>query len=612
MKRSLLYQPLYFLFWVIYFVAARAVFLLYHSTATQALSQEDLLTIFLKGIRLDLSFSSYVSAIPFLAILCTALFPGLRVRGFIRYYTYSLLAFLSILMAIDLELYTFWGFRLDSTPLMYLSTPNEMIASAAAAPVFLLTIIALSISLVFALIFRLTFDYRNYHLSFSKTKYAGLALFFAALLVLPMRGGWQNLPINQSVVYFSENPFANHAGLNMPWNLMHAMIKYNKEARNPYQYMAQETAEEKVRELYATSNDSVPSILSVARPNVVFIILESFTAKNVGSLGGAAGVTPNLDKLAAEGISFTKAYANGDRSEKGLAALLSGYPVQTTTSILKNPKKTAMLPQLSTAFKQSGYNTGFYYGGETEFANLRSYLLEGDYDHIIDKYEFPADQQIGSWGVHDEWLFDRVLTDLKTTEAPFFTTVYTLSSHEPFDIPRPGKFTGDDATVKFMNSMNYTDWALGRFIEEAKQQSWWDSTLVVVVADHGHGLPYLDPVHKSTRFRIPLIMAGGALKVKGKQVHTLANQTDVATTLLYQAGIPHEEFKWSRNLFASAPNPFAFYVFNDGFGYITPGKVVTFDNVKGKPIIKGKGVTAQEIEYGKALMQVTFEDFTRK
>ncbi|EJF10213.1 hypothetical protein [Pontibacter sp. BAB1700] len=126
-------------------------------------------------------------------------------RKFIRYYTYIILVLLSVLMAVDLELYTYWGFRLDSTPMLYLNTPGEMAASAAAAPILLLSIIALATSLFFALLFRYTFDYKNYHLNFSKLKYAGVALLFTAVLVLPMRGGWQQIPINQSVVYFSEN-----------------------------------------------------------------------------------------------------------------------------------------------------------------------------------------------------------------------------------------------------------------------------------------------------------------------------------------------------------------------------------------------------------------------
>jgi phosphoglycerol transferase MdoB-like AlkP superfamily enzyme len=393
---------------------------------------------------------------------------------------------------------------------------------------------------------------------------------------------------------------------------MHAMIKYNKEAKNPYQYMEPQEAEALVKTLYATTEDSAQKILSVEKPNVLFIILESFTAKFVGSLGGEPGVTPNLDRLAAEGINFTKTYASGNRSEKGIVALLSGYPVQTTTSIIKNPKKTTQLPHLSNVFEQAGYSTSFYYGGELEFANIRSYLQNSGYDRLVDKYDFPAESYNSKWGAHDHVLFDRVLTDLKDARTPFFSTVFTLSSHEPFEIPIPAKFPGKKVTDLFRNSIYYTDWALGKFIEEARKQPWWDSTLVVLVADHGHSLPYADPVYRSTGFRIPFILYGGALAVKGQEISTLASQTDVATTLLYQLGLPHDDFKWGRNLLAPIDNPFAFYVFNDGFGFITPGKVLTYDNVANKPINRGKGITKKQMELAKAYMQYSFEDFVQK
>ncbi|MHC2993466.1 hypothetical protein OB13_18500 [Pontibacter sp. HJ8] len=515
-------------------------------------------------------------------------------------------------MVVDLELYTFWGFRLDSSPLLYLSTPGEMAASAAAAPILLLALIAIATSVAFALLFRYTFDYRNYHLFFSKLVYAGAALAFLAVLILPMRGGWQQIPINQSVVYFSENPYANHAGLNMPWNLMDTMLKYNKETKNPYQYMEETEAEAKVQELYAAAGEGAPRMLSVQKPNVVFIILESFTAKFVGSLGGEPGVTPHLDLLAAEGINFTKTYASGDRSEKGMVSLLSGYPVQPTTSIIKNPKKTEQLPHLSKVFKGQGYTTSFYYGGELEFANIRSYLQNGGYDELIDKHNFPKESYNSKWGAHDHVLFERVLQDLNQAKTPFFSTVYTLSSHEPFEIPKPAKFPDNSISDKFKNSVYYTDWALGKFIAEARKQTWWDSTLIVLVADHGHPLPYEDPNYRTTKFRIPFILAGGALETKGLKVDMLGSQTDIAATLLYQLGFPHEDFKWSRNFLAPTPYPFVFYAFNDGFAFITPGSVLSFDNVSQKPILKGKGVTKQQLEYGKAYMQYTFEDFVRK
>ncbi|GAB3814156.1 hypothetical protein GCM10028895_06980 [Pontibacter rugosus] len=394
---------------------------------------------------------------------------------------------------------------------------------------------------------------------------------------------------------------------------MHALLKYEKSGHNPYQYLPEQEAEQRVLALYAAvAADSTEQLVEAKQPNVLFIILESYTAKLIGSLGGEQGVTPNLDRLASEGINFTNIYAAGDRSEKGMVALLSGYPVQTTTSIIKYPQKTEKLPQLSEVLAQEGYSTSYYYGGELEFANIKSYLRNGSYDRLIDKYDFDPSTYNSKWGAHDHVLFERVLKDLKQEKKPFFSTVYTLSSHEPFEIPIPAKFPGTTEEVMFRNSVYYTDWALGKFIDEAKQQPWWQNTVVVIAADHGHPLPGNDQNHAPSKFRIPFILTGGALRETKKQVDAIGSQTDIVATLLTQLNLPHNQFKWSRNLLAASSSPFAFYVFNDGFGYVTPQGILTFDNTAKQPITKDEDLTDEQLQNAKAYMQFSFDDFVKK
>src|SRR5207244_100242 len=143
--------------------------------------------------------------------------------------------------------------------------------------------------------------------------------------------------------------------------------------------------------------------------------------------------------------------------EKGLVALLSGYPVQTTTSIIKIPRKTEKLPHLGKILHQQGYKTAYYYGGELAFANIKSYVLTAGYDKLISKPDFPAKDYNSKWGVHDHILLNRVLSDLNKQTQPFFTTVFTLSSHEPYEVPMKTKFPGDDDASKYRNAFYYTD-----------------------------------------------------------------------------------------------------------------------------------------------------------
>jgi phosphoglycerol transferase MdoB-like AlkP superfamily enzyme len=323
------------------------------------------------------------------------------------------------------------------------------------------------------------------------------------------------------------------------------------------------------------------NLLREPKPNVLFIILESFTGKFVGSLGGEPGVTPVLDSLARAGVSFPNIYAAGDRSQKGLVALLSGYPSQPTTSIIKYPRKTARLPHLARSLGAAGYRSHYYYGGELSFANMKSYLRTAGYEQFTERADFGAQEQNSKWGAHDHVLFNRLLTELPQQPAPFFVTAFTLSSHEPYDVPMQTKFPGSKEEDLFRNSVYYTDSTLGAFVRQASRQPWWEHTLVVLVADHGHALPGNSPTDDPRKFHIPLVLTGGALRpeVRGKVQSTIGSQTDIAATLLGQLNLPVTDYPWSRDLLRAHPVPFAFYCYTDGFGTVTPAGKLTFDNV---------------------------------
>ncbi|KAA9346139.1 LTA synthase family protein [Adhaeribacter soli] len=609
MKKYVPNQVFLFIYWLLLLFIGKAFFLSFHYSKTSQLEASDILKIFGYGLRLDFSAAAYFSVIPFLHLLFTPPIPARITRKLVNYYAIIITSLVTLLVSADLQLYSIWGFRLDATPLQYLSTPSEMLASTASAPLLLLFILFLAqISLALFLYFRFFKpDLSNHH---PRAGYYLLSFCLLIILVLPIRGGWQQIPINQSDVYFSDKIYANHAAVNVPWNVGYSLYRQDKET-NPYQYLPENEAQDLVQELYTYPPVS-GNILKTQKPNVLFIILESYTAKLVGSLGGEKGITPELDKLVSEGILFDKFYASGDRSEKGLVALLSGYPVQTTTSIVKIPRKAERLPHLSKTLKKAGYATSYYYGGELAFANIKSYLLTAGYNRLVSKPDFPAKDYNSKWGVHDHVLLERVFSDLKTEKQPFFSTVFTLSSHEPYDVPMETKFPGEDEVNKFRNSFYYTDQAIGNFIRSAKKEPWWQNTLVVLVADHGHTFPDYEGLDTPGKFRIPLILTGGALAQTGKTISTVASQTDLAYSLLKQLNLPNQDFKWGKDLFNDQAKPFAFYVFNDGFGYLTDKGNFSFDNVSQKEIMRSGEVSEKDLQTGKAYMQVSFEDFLQK
>ena len=614
MKRYLPFQLRYFGFWLLFFALARGLFLAYESPQAATLPAGDLARTFGYGLWLDASAAGYLCALPFLAYVAACLLgPRLPLARLVAGYSACMIVVASLLITTDLELYRVWGYRLNATFVDYLRTPAEALASAGSAPLsWLLLALAALLLAAWGLYAALV---RPVQVPAAHPRRAVLpALLAAAVLILPIRGGWQQIPINQSQVYFSDRPFANHAALNAAWNLGDALNRRNTDPVVLPHFMADSTAQRLVAGLYPPPTQAPDSLLTERRPNVLFIILESFTAKLVGSVGGERGVTPNLDSLAGTGVTFTHIYAAGERSQKGLVALLSGYPNLSQTSIINYLPKTEHLPHLRRSLGAVGYSAAYYYGGELEFANMRSYLHTAGYERLVDKSSFAARDQNSKWGAHDHVLFDKILADLPRQRQPWLVTAFTLSSHEPFEIPIAPRFPGTSEAALFRNSVAYTDWALGRFLRQARQQPWWAHTLVVLCADHGHPQPGNTPYYDPRKFQVPLVLAGGALRpeVRGQVRPVLGSQTDVATTLLRQLGLPTTAYHWGRDLLAPIKEPFAYYCYTDGFGAVTPAGTVTWENGPARVSSRTRGVPARQLQLGKAYEQASTLDFERR
>lgn len=603
----------YYGFWLIYFLFARATFLVYHSDNANALTLKEIAGTFVYGLRLDASMAGYLSLIPFLLLAVSGL---TRKFGWLRkslmLYTNLLLLLITILITVDLELYRIWGFRLDATPLNYLNTPDEMLASVGSSPIGTLTLLNILINVFFSYFYRKWLNPGLHSLKVQRYRSAPALVFAAAALIIPIRGGLQQIPLNQSAVYFSKNLFANQAAINVPWNFFYSVNKGQHNKENPYRYFNPSEADQLFAHFKPTpSKTAAPSLLNTSRPNIVLIIWESFTAKAVESLGGRPEVTPGFDSLAQDGLLFTDVYASGDRSDKGLVAILSGYPTQPTATIIKTPNKAARLPQLSNSLQDNGYYTGFYYGGELEFANLRSYLSFGGYDTLVDINDFEEKDMNSKWGAHDHVVFNRMLTDMQQMPEPFFSTIFTLSSHEPFEVPMAKRFEGEGEEVSFLNSLAYTDSSLVAFLKQAENEAWFSNSLFIVLADHGHAFPGLSPVNAAEKFYIPMLWWGPALNRKaiGRFSKTTA-QTDLAATLLQQLGLSSENYRWSRNVFDSAYAPAAPYFFRDGVGIVTDSSRLSWDNVGRQPI-STEGDTAA-LPYARAYLQKSFGDYLEK
>ncbi len=616
-RNRLIFNLSYICIWVGYFVFTRIIFLAYYHNELSDVEYFSIIQIFIHGLKLDFSLSAYLSIIPFLIIVSSVWISNKSTLFVIKAYTLPVLFFVNFLMIVDLLLYEHWGIRLDSTFLNYIDSPKEMIASISYANLFFVITIWFVSSILYSKIFNRFFYLSLSNLRKGKVWEMPLLLLATVPLVIMMRGGLQTIPINQSDVYFSDKIFVNHAAVNFMWNLGHSINQNSYDTRNPFAELDMNRASnifEDAMEPLIKKDTTDFQILKTSKPNVILIVWESFTAKAVEVLGGEPKITENFNRLSKEGLLFTNFYANGDRTDKGLVSIFSGYYPQPNTSIINIPSKTRNLPMLTEEMSELGYINSFYYGGDLNFGNMKTYLFNKGIEHFIDKNEFDSDYWNSKWGVHDHILFNRVLSDFsKNQPLPFFKIIFTLSSHEPFEFPDAYKFGKDTEENKFRSSLAYTDKAIGLFIENAKSEPWWDNTLIVIMADHGHRSPKRNGIlNAPSKFHIPMLWLGGALVQTNKINENICAQTDFAYSLLTLLDGDNEKFKYGKNIFKKSTNHFAHYIFKNGFGIINNEGFVVYDYIGNKSILQKGNSTQIMKELGLAITQISYQNFIER
>jgi len=304
-------------------------------------------------------------------------------------------------------------------------------------------------------------------------------------------------------------------------------------------------------------------------------------------------------------------YATGSRSHEGIAALLSGYPTQTNKGVILYPQKSQNLPSLCKKLEAKGYQSAFYYGGDLNYANLKSYFISTGFDTLITIENFTPEECNSKWGAHDHVVLNRMLNNLNQTTQPFFNVCFTLSSHPPYDVPMETIFTGSDSESKFFNSLYYTDRSIADFVAQAKMKTWWNNTIIILIADHGVTRPGNLQYHEPRKFHIPMLWIGGAISAKDSIIECFATQNDLPLTLLMQLDTidKYSEFKFGRNIFSHNSASFAYYLFDDGFGYLTPDFKIIFDNQTQTLRLSDGKFDKSNINKGKALLQMIHSDF---
>lgn len=611
MRQRLRLLAYYASFWVGFQLVIRAIFLLYNAQLTKALTGSEIAKIFWNGLRMDFSIAGYFMMLTSLLLAVTVFVQERWLYVILHSISITLIILSSIITIVDIELYRHWGFRLDTTPFFYITGAESEAAGSVEVSVVIKLFLVLTTLVTIALFIYSTWLMPNLKLlAPTQKKKALVFLVIAGLMIIPIRGSFSVAPMNSGFVYFHKtNAYANHAAINVIWNFIYSLSK-SSNLKYDENFFDKEKTQAYFKAFYPAS-DSTLHLFKTQRPNVILFILESFTADAIEPLGGIKNLTPNLNKLAAEGILFDNFYASGDRTDKGVVSILSAYPAQPLNSISKFPAKAEKLSYLPRAMNKLGYTSSFYYGGDINFANFRSFLTNCQFSNLITYDDFNSDDgEPSKWGYHDHIVLDRALRETDSTQTPFFKVILTLSSHEPFDVPMEPIFQTQHEDSLFLNSIHYTDRSIGTFMDEAKKSNWWNNTVILFVADHGHRQPGNKELKDKKRFRIPFLITGGAIH-KDTVISTYAGQTDIANTLLAQIDKPLAEFRFSKNILSPAVKPFAFYFFNNGYGYVAPDRYIVYDHTA-KRFLELTGASEEDLERTKAYQQTIFSDFNAK
>lgn len=378
------------------------------------------------------------------------------------------------------------------------------------------------------------------------TSLAGLALLSLAAVGddrLGVTGNRQASELARNGLYELFSAFRNNA---LDYEPFYVSEGDDVALRRAHELLADPRAPFASRDATELARD-VKGIGSERRLNVVLVVVESLSAQFLGTYGSHLPLTPNLDALAERSAVFTRLYATGNRTVRGLEAVALSMPPTPGASIVRRPGNDHLFT-LASPFRERGYDVRFLYGGFALFDNMEAFFGGNGFE-VVDRTDLSSEEVTfaNAWGVADEDLFRRVIREGDRSRAagrPFFSLVLTTSNHRPYTypdgrVPIPSR-TGRNGAVQ------YTDWALGDFLGRAESRPWFRDTVFVIVADHcASSAGKTDvPVRK---YHIPLLVYAPG-HVEPGRVETLASQIDVGPTLLGLLGFSYRSRFFGRDL----------------------------------------------------------------
>lgn len=587
MRRQLSIIVSVFVIFLLWGIVQKPLFLIcYSSLSAVPVKVTDWCDVIAAGLPLDLAVASYLTVIPAVLATSVSVFDNRRlVLLFFKCWFWITAVVLSIITVTDLTLYSYWGFRLDATPVFYfISSPSAAVASASVLQIITaLLLIAVISVVIYTLLYKsLVICLKKFGGSkVSNWKCWTVLSVILLLLFFGIRGSVTVSTMNLSRAYYSNNTLLNHAATNPAFSLIYS-LSHQDDFGNQFRNMQDEEACA-VSETFYLPVDSAHvtnGIVTIGdtMPDIYVVILESFSAHLFPSLGGEP-VAVKLDSLAKTGIEFTNFYANSFRTDRGIPAIVSAFPGVPTASLMKFVNKTANMPSIASELSKHGYRTAYYYGGDINFTNQLAYLRNAEFEEFVSDKDFPLSQRTGKWGAHDHILFDKVadMVEKSGLRQPYLRVIQTSSSHEPFEVPFKSRFENSR-----LNAFAYADSCAAAFAECISKIYSGHPWIMLFVADHFGAYPK-HPEGALAKHHIPFFIIGNCIAEKGIQIDKVGSQADIAVTVLSLFDDASETFPFGNDLFSSNSGG-AFISRPDFYGWVGDDGYAVIDANSGKTV----------------------------
>ncbi|MBQ1408330.1 MAG: sulfatase-like hydrolase/transferase [Bacteroidales bacterium] len=618
---------------ILIFVIQKIIFMLVNMGHADGAPFGSCLAVLWHGLRLDVTSACYIIIIPALVMLVSFFFRRFSMRKVLMpYYILASLLMAAVFIA-DTVLYYFWGAKLDAGELIYADKPKVALAGLEWWAVVTMFVILGLVTWCFTRCLRRVTPVR---LKAPRSRWSSLVFIpLAALIFLGMRGSVTQSTANPSFAYFSQYQFCNHSALNPFFNISRSLFK-TVDFENEFKIYDRDEVEALVAPNYVFDPSITDTLLrhgsplrpakGNVRPDILLIVWEGGNWDMVMN----DSVGPNMMRFAAEGVNFTRCYANSFRTDRGIVSLLSGWMGMPTTSLMKMADVCRKLPGIAESLAGEGYATRLIFGGDIDYTNMRGYLLETGFVTVDGSAFFPDTKHASSWGAPDN--FTLLPTVLCYPHHPFkqsnivgradgapqafkhFDVLLTLSSHEPWIVPM--QRLADERK----NAFAYTDSCIGVLVDSLRAMPEWNNLLIIITPDHGVQMDASQSLADPKLAHIPMVWTGGAVRGH-RNIDVIMNQSDMIATLLAQMGVDASDFIFSRNVLSesyASGYQYALHSFKNGCNLIDNAGVTRLDcvdlsttTIEGSDTIAWTGIkpvpTTRKSFFVKALLQFIYQ-----